>query len=102
MTASGLPIEVNRPIREVRHTHIIIVPSILMEGAEWKCGRYPELIAWLKHHHARGAMLCSACSRVLVIAETGLLDGLDATMPWAAPQPSSAIFPKCTCVWRRW
>lgn len=94
MTSSGLPITTQRHIREVKHTHIIIAPSIFVEGADWKCGRYPELVAWLKQQHARGAMLCSACSGVLLIAETGLLDGLDATMHWAYSKTFQQNFPK--------
>lgn len=94
ITSSGLPIIAQRRFREVRHTHIIIVPSMLVEGADWKCGRQPELVAWLKHHHARGAMLCSACSGVLLIAETGLLDGLDATMHWAYSRTFEQNFPR--------
>lgn len=94
MTASGLPIAPHRQLRDVRRTHIVVMPSILVEGADWKRGRHPELVAWLKHHHARGAMLCSACSGVLLIAETGLLDGLDATMHWAYAQTFQRNFPK--------
>jgi transcriptional regulator GlxA family with amidase domain len=94
VTASGLPIITQRGFRDVQRTHIIIAPSILVEGADWKCGRHPELIAWLKHHHTRGAMLCSACSGVLLIAETGLLDGLDATMHWAYTRTFQRNFPK--------
>jgi transcriptional regulator GlxA family with amidase domain len=94
MTASGLPIATHRSLREVRQTHIIIVPSFLVERADWKQGRYPEVVAWLLHHHARGAMLCSACSGVLLIAETGLLDGLDATIHWAYTSTFQRNFPK--------
>jgi len=93
-TSSGLPIQTQRRLSEVRRTNIIIVPSILVAGADWKCGRYPELIDWLKQHHGRGAMLCSACSGVLVIAETGLLDGLDATLHWAYAETFQRNFPK--------
>jgi transcriptional regulator GlxA family with amidase domain len=32
--------------------------------------------------HGRGAQLCSTCSGVLLLAETGLLDGKDATIHW--------------------
>ena len=32
--------------------------------------------------HAAGAQLCSTCSGVLLLAETGLLDGKDATVHW--------------------
>lgn len=93
MTSSGFPLTAHRQIRDVKHTHIIIAPSILVEGADWKCGRYPELVEWLKHHHARGAMLCSACSGVLLIAETGLLDGLDVTMHWDYSETFQRNFP---------
>lgn len=93
-TATGVPIGTHRALRDVRHTHIIITPSIIVADAIWKCGRYPELVAWLKYHHARGAMLCSACSGVLLIAETGLLDGLDATMHWAFVSTFQRNFPK--------
>ncbi len=57
MTSSGLPIVTQRRLSDVRRTNIIITPSLLAEGADWKCGRYPDLIDWLKHHHGRGAML---------------------------------------------
>jgi transcriptional regulator GlxA family with amidase domain len=94
ITASGLPVVPHRQLHEVKKTHIIIAPSIIVEGADWRCGRHPEIVAWLKHQHSRGAMLCSACSGVLLIAETGLLDGLDATMHWAYVQTFQRNFPK--------
>ncbi len=94
ITSSGLPIATQRRPHEVRHTDIIIVPSVLVERAEWKCGRYPELVAWLKQQHKRGALLCSACSGVLLLAETGLLDGLDATMHWAYARTFEQNFPR--------
>jgi len=93
-TSCGLPIETQRHLREVRQTDIVIAPSMLVAGAEWKCQRYPELVDWLKRQHTRGAMLCSACSGVLLLAETGLLDGLDATIHWAYARTFQKNFPK--------
>ncbi len=93
-TASGLPITTHRHIDEVRRADIIIVPSFIVENAEWQCGRHPELVAWLQAQHAKGCMICSACSGVLLIAETGLLDGLDATLHWAYAPTFQRNFPK--------
>lgn len=45
--------------------------------------RYDLEVAWLRDCHARGSLLASACSGALVLARTGLLDGLDATSHWA-------------------
>jgi transcriptional regulator GlxA family with amidase domain len=94
VTSSGLPITAHRGVHEVRRTHIIIVPSLLVENGDWKRGRYPEIVAWMKQQNMRGAMLCSACSGVLLIAETSLLDGLDATMHWAYARTFQSNFPK--------
>lgn len=46
-------------------------------------GRYPTEIAWLQRVHARGALVASVCSGSLILAEAGLLDGLEAAGHWA-------------------
>ncbi len=43
--------------------------------------------------HRKGALLCSACSGVLLLAETGLLDGQDATIHWAYAPTFRKNFP---------
>jgi transcriptional regulator GlxA family with amidase domain len=92
-TASGLPIAAHRTIEELDHTDMIIIPSMMVEGGEWKKGRYPALVNWLSDMHAQDAMLCSACSGVLLLAETGLLDGREATIHWAYARTFSRNFP---------
>ncbi len=82
-TASGVPIEVHRGIEEVPQTDIVILSSMMVEQGEWVPGRHPELVKWLTEMNHHGALLCSACSGVLLLAETGLLDGHHATLHWA-------------------
>jgi transcriptional regulator GlxA family with amidase domain len=79
-TASGVALPVHRSISDPERTDIAIVPSLLVAGGTWKRGRYPDLVAWLRRVHEEGALVCSACSGVLLIAETGLLSGRDATI----------------------
>jgi transcriptional regulator GlxA family with amidase domain len=79
-TASGIPLPVHRSVADPAHTDIAIVPSLLVPDAVWVKGRYPELVAWLKRVHDGGGLLCSACSGVLLIAETGLLRGRSVTI----------------------
>lgn len=93
-TASGLPVAPHRTVDELDRTDIVIIPSMMVEGSEWIPGRYPAMVKWLTDMHARGAMLCSACSGVLVLAETGLLDGREATIHWAYARTFSRHFPK--------
>lgn len=93
-TAGGLAIGTHRSIDEVDRTDIVIVPSMMVSGGEWNRGRYPAVVRWLAEMHDRGAMLCSACSGVLLLAETGLLDGRDATIHWAYARTFQRNFPE--------
>jgi transcriptional regulator GlxA family with amidase domain len=78
----GLPVEVERPVGEVASTDLVLVPSLLVDRGDWALGRHPEIIDWLGRMHAGGALLCSACSGLYPIAETGLVDGREATIHW--------------------
>jgi len=81
--ASGVPINVQRAITDIETTDIVIVPSVLLRSEGWKKGRYPALIDWFHTMYDRGAVLCSACSGIFLLAETGLFDGKDATVHFA-------------------
>jgi transcriptional regulator GlxA family with amidase domain len=81
--ASGLPIAAHRSVSEVEQTDIAIVPLMLFAGPDWKTGRYPDVVDWLQRMHRAGAILCSTCTGVLLLAETGLLSGREATIHWA-------------------
>ena len=92
-SASGVPVEAQRSFKQVDSADVIIVPSVLVERGEWQKGRYPELVQWLSKMHAAGAQLCSTCSGALLLAETGLLDGKDATVHWMYAQTFRRNFP---------
>ena len=79
----GLSITAQRSIREVDQTDVVIVPSMAVDEAfDWVPGRYPQLVAWIRTMHDRGATVCSACSGGMLTAETGLLDRHEATTHW--------------------
>lgn len=90
--ACGLPLDVHRAVSEVRRTDIVIITSMFFDD-EWVIGRHPEIVAWLKEMHDRGASLCSACAGALLLAETGLLDGREATTHWAFAATFRRNFP---------
>lgn len=91
--ASGMPVEVQRAIADVDSTDIVIVPSVLLRNFEWPQGRYPQLVQWMKRMHEQGALLCSACSGIFLIAETGLYDGRDATVHFDYARAFSNTYP---------
>ncbi len=90
--ASGVPIEVQRSIDGLETSDIVIVPSVVVRGV-WQKGRYPRLVAWLRRMHERGAVLCSACSGIFLLAETGLFDGKDATVHFGYAQTFCSVYP---------
>lgn len=91
--ASGVPMNVQRAIGTIETSDIVIVPSVLLRSQEWAKGRYPQLVEWLRTMHARGAILCSACSGIFLLAETGLFDGKDATVHFGYAQIFAATYP---------
>jgi transcriptional regulator GlxA family with amidase domain len=90
---SGMPIEARRAASEIEATDIIIVPSVLLGAEGWKSGRYPELVAWASRMHGQGALLCSACSGVFLLAETGLFDDQNTTVHWGYADAFAKAFP---------
>jgi transcriptional regulator GlxA family with amidase domain len=102
--ASGVPVTVQRGIDTIDTTDIVIVPSVLLQSEGWRKGRYPRLVDWLRLMHDRGAVICSACSGIFLLAETGLFDGKDATVHFGyarefnSAYPAVAIHPERTLV----
>jgi transcriptional regulator GlxA family with amidase domain len=94
--ASGVPIHVQRSIDTIEASDIVIVPSVLLRSSGWRKGRYPLVVDWLQRMHARGAMLCSACSGIFLLAETGLFDGKDATVHFGYAREFAAVHPAVT------
>lgn len=88
---SGLPITIQRSIGEIERTDIVIVSTMAVdEGSQ---NRHPELVDWMRRMHHRGALLCSACTGLVVLAETGLLDGRQATTHWTFAPSFQRSFP---------
>lgn len=79
---NGIPVAPDFSLASDCAPDIVIVPELWLGPDESLTGRYPALIDWLKRQHSRGATLYSACSGALLLAETGLLDGCDATSHW--------------------
>jgi transcriptional regulator GlxA family with amidase domain len=91
--ASGVTVEVQRAIDTIDASDILIVPSVNIGPDGWRTGRYPHVIDWVRQMHDRGAVLCSACLGIFLLAETGLFDGRDATVHYDAAGIFAATFP---------
>jgi len=92
-SASGVSIDVQRPIDAIETSDLVIVPSILLPPEGWRRNRYPRLVEWVRRMHEHGAALCSACSGIFLLAETGLFDGKDATLHFGYARAFAATYP---------
>jgi transcriptional regulator GlxA family with amidase domain len=79
---NGIPVEPDDFISEAPEAEIIILPEIWLRPAESLRGRYPELMDWIRGRYEQGATIYSACSGSIMLAESGLLDGREATSHW--------------------
>jgi len=91
--ASGVTVDVQRAIGTIDASDILIVPSVHFGPDGWKTGRYPKTIDWIGRMHGGGAVLCSACQGLFLLAETGLFDGHDSTVHYNAADIFAATYP---------
>jgi transcriptional regulator GlxA family with amidase domain len=61
---------------------IVCIPDFFIDPTDRNFAGYPEEAAWLTRVYAGGATLASACSGAVLLAETGLLAGREATIHW--------------------
>lgn len=81
--ANGVRITPDAGFADCPRPDIVCITDVMVPPGEPLGDRYDAEVAWLRARHADGALLASACSGALLLARTGLLDGLDATSHWA-------------------
>jgi transcriptional regulator GlxA family with amidase domain len=79
---NGIPVNPDVSISDDPSADVVILPEMWLGPDEHMHGRYPELIDWIRRRRDEGAAIFSACSGAVLLAETGLLDGREATSHW--------------------
>jgi len=79
---NGIPVTPHCSVADNPHGDIVILPELWLGPDEDIRGRYPEIMEWIRRLYKKGAHVYSACSGAVMLAETGLLDGCDATSHW--------------------
>jgi len=91
---TGIAITPDLTFDEAKRANIVIVCDLGIRFDEDTRDRWPAAVAWLKEQHAQGAIICSACTGSLMLAEAGLLDGEEATCHWAATEAMRSRYPE--------
>lgn len=84
-------------IADVEHTDIVVVSASGLNVQE-QIAQSTTLLPWLREWHARGAYIASVCSGAAFLAESGLLDGRQATTHWGVADLLRRRYPNV--LWR--
>jgi transcriptional regulator GlxA family with amidase domain len=93
---NAIPVRPDVSLKENPHADIVILPEIWLGPDEGISGRYPALMDWLRERYAAGSCIYSACSGSVMLAESGLLDGCNATSHWGYQDLFREHYPKVT------
>ena len=80
-------------LEDVDRTDIVVISASGWELQD-KIMKNTAIIDWLKKMHAQGAYLASVCSGAAYVAETGLMDGREATTHWGVVDMLRERYPK--------
>ena len=94
LCGNGIPVTPELSVQQEQQTQIVILPELWLGPDEHMKGRYPELMEWIRRQHEYGASIYSACSGAVMLAETGLLDGCEATSHWGYQDLFRKCYPK--------
>jgi transcriptional regulator GlxA family with amidase domain len=79
---NGIPVRPDVSIADDPPADVVILPELWLGPDEHLHNRHTELVAWVRRRYEGGAGVFSACSGAVLLAETGLLDGCEATSHW--------------------
>lgn len=91
---NGVPVSPAVSIRTRPAADIVVIPELWLGPDEDLAGRYADVTAWIRARYAGGAHVYSVCSGALLLAETGLLDGREATSHWGYQQLFERRYPR--------
>jgi transcriptional regulator GlxA family with amidase domain len=73
---------------------VVCITDLMVAPGEPLGERFDPEVEWIRACHTRGATITSACSGAVLLARTGLLDGLEATSHWAYCESLAHDYPR--------
>lgn len=79
---NDIPVKPHCAIEDDPSASFVILPELWLGPEESIHGRYPAIMDWIRRCYKKGMAVYSACSGSVMLAESGLLDGCEATSHW--------------------
>lgn len=90
-------VNMHRLVNEVTQTDLVVIPPLYGNMAA-ALAENEEAIPWIRQMYAQGAELASLCVGAFLLAETGLVDGKQASTHWAYYSEFRERFPEVEVV----
>ncbi|SFQ00761.1 transcriptional regulator, AraC family with amidase-like domain [Nitrosomonas cryotolerans] len=88
--------DIERVTETINDDHTFLLQAVLIPPSianDYYLSPDKQLKDWIKKHHARGAITCSACAGAFILASTGLLEQRPATTHWDLAAQFSYAYP---------
>ena len=79
----GAPVRPDATFAATPRLDLVIATDLLFDSDFDPRGHWPAAAAWLRRQYDSGAIVGSVCTGAVLLAEAGLLDGIQATTHWA-------------------
>lgn len=94
LTANGAWIKTDHSFEDCPKPDIVCVPDFSLSPDDPCIGRFENEVAWLRGCHSAGAALSCTCTGAIMLAKTGLMDGMEATIHWTYAPMLAAHYPR--------
>ena len=94
LTANGAWIKPEYAFAHCPPPDIVCVPDFALAPDDPCIGRFDAEVTWLRDSHRSGATLACTCTGAVMLAQTGLLDGMDATIHWTYAPSLAKHYPR--------
>jgi transcriptional regulator GlxA family with amidase domain len=92
--ANGVRITPDASLTDCPRPDVVCITDVAVPPDTPLGERYDVEVDWVRACHAAGALVASACSGAVLLARTGLLEGLDATSHWAYCDALAREYPR--------
>lgn len=92
----GIPVIPHAALAERNESQVIVIPDLLLGEDFCPDDNWRQTKTWLQERYSQGAVICSVCTGSFLLADSGLLNGREATTHWSAAEMIRSRFPEVT------
>lgn len=93
LTGAGVHIHPQGSYEDSGNPVVVAIPDVMVGPNDDPSGRFEAEIAWIRRWYEQGSIIATSCTGSLLLAESGLLEGSDATIHWGYCEAMARRYP---------